>query len=103
LSELLNALREALADRYALERELGRGGMATVFLAEDLKHRRKVAIKVLHAEIAAAIGPDRSCARSRSPLDSSIRISCRYHDSGAAGAISSTSCPSLRASHCRIG
>lgn len=59
MAELLDTLRDALADRYALERELGRGGMATVFLAQDLKHRRKVAIKVLHPEIASAIGPER--------------------------------------------
>jgi len=59
VAELLNTLRDALADRYALERELGRGGMATVFLAEDLKHRRKVAIKVLHPDLAAAIGIER--------------------------------------------
>ena len=59
LAELVDTLREALADRYAVQRELGRGGMATVFLAEDLKHRRSVAIKVLHAELAAQIGPDR--------------------------------------------
>jgi serine/threonine-protein kinase len=48
-----------MADRYRLERELGRGGMATVYLAEDLKHHRKVAIKVLRPELAATIGPDR--------------------------------------------
>ncbi len=59
MSELFDALAPALADRYTLERELGHGGMATVFLAGDVKHRRKVAIKVLHPEIAAAIGPDR--------------------------------------------
>ena len=59
MAELLDTLRDALADRYALERELGHGGMATVFLAQDLKHRRKVAIKVLKPEIAAAIGPER--------------------------------------------
>src|SRR3989449_7797043 len=52
-------LRAALADRYALERELGRGGMATVYLARDLKHGRPVAIKVLRPEIAAALGPER--------------------------------------------
>src|SRR5881396_2287766 len=57
--DLLDSLREAVADRYAVERELGRGGMATVFLAEDLKHRRPVAIKVLHPELAAAVGADR--------------------------------------------
>jgi len=59
LAELLETLREALADRYAVQRELGRGGMATVFLAQDLKHHRSVAIKVLHAELASQIGPDR--------------------------------------------
>jgi serine/threonine-protein kinase len=59
LSELFDALKDALADRYTLERELGRGGMATVYLAGDVKHRRKVAIKVLHPEIGAAIGPER--------------------------------------------
>jgi serine/threonine protein kinase len=59
MPDLLAILRDALADRYAVERELGRGGMATVFLAEDLKHRRPVAIKVLHPELAAAVGADR--------------------------------------------
>jgi serine/threonine-protein kinase len=59
LSDLFETLREALADRYALEREVGRGGMATVYLAEDLKHRRKVALKVLHPDISAAIGTER--------------------------------------------
>jgi eukaryotic-like serine/threonine-protein kinase len=57
--ELLDSLRDALADRYAVERELGRGGMATVFLAEDRKHGRQVAIKVLHSELAAALGAER--------------------------------------------
>jgi serine/threonine-protein kinase len=52
-------LAAALADRYRMERELGRGGMATVYLAEDLKHHRKVAIKVLRPELAAALGPER--------------------------------------------
>jgi serine/threonine protein kinase/Tfp pilus assembly protein PilF len=54
-----SALTTALADRYSIERELGRGGMATVFLAEDTKHHRKVAIKVLNSEIAASLGGDR--------------------------------------------
>ena len=52
-------LARALETTYRLEREIGRGGMATVYLAEDLKHRRKVAVKVLHPELAAAIGPTR--------------------------------------------
>ena len=52
-------LEAALADRYRIERELGQGGMATVYLAHDLKHDRKVAIKVLRPELAATIGADR--------------------------------------------
>src|SRR5207247_11120637 len=49
----------ALADHYTVERELGRGGMATVYLAEEKKHGRKVAIKVLRPEITAALGTER--------------------------------------------
>ncbi|MEO8227559.1 MAG: protein kinase, partial [Gemmatimonadota bacterium] len=52
-------LTAALADRYRIEREVGAGGMATVYLAEDLRHHRKVAIKVVHPELAAVIGPER--------------------------------------------
>ncbi|MDH4131441.1 MAG: serine/threonine protein kinase, partial [Gemmatimonadota bacterium] len=55
----LERLRAALADRYRIERELGQGGMATVYLAEDLKHDRKVALKVLRPELAAVIGAER--------------------------------------------
>jgi serine/threonine protein kinase/tetratricopeptide (TPR) repeat protein len=53
------ALAAGLRDRYVLERELGRGGMATVYLARDLKHDRPVALKVLLPELAASLGPDR--------------------------------------------
>src|SRR6267142_46820 len=59
MRELEERLRTALADRYALERELGRGGMAVVFLARDPRHDRAVASKVLLDEIAAAMGADR--------------------------------------------
>jgi serine/threonine-protein kinase len=52
-------LGEALKDRYTLERELGRGGMATVYLAHDLKHDRRVALKVMETSIAATLGPER--------------------------------------------
>jgi len=55
----LTRLSRALADRYRIERELGQGGMATVYLAEDLKHDRKVALKVLKPELAAVLGADR--------------------------------------------
>jgi len=53
------SLRAALADGYRIERELGQGGMVTVYLAEDLKHRRRVAVKVLRPELAVALGADR--------------------------------------------
>ena len=53
------ALRSALADRYRIERELGQGGMATVYLAQDLRHDRKVAVKVLKPELAAVLGAER--------------------------------------------
>jgi serine/threonine-protein kinase len=59
LSDPLDTLKAALADHYAIERELGRGGMATVYLARDLKHERPVALKVLHPELAATLGPER--------------------------------------------
>src|SRR5512132_3469074 len=52
-------LSTALADRYRIERELGQGGMATVYLAQDLKHDRKVALKVLKPELAAVLGAER--------------------------------------------
>jgi Tol biopolymer transport system component len=59
VSDRLAALAAALADRYRLERELGAGGMATVYLAQDPKHDRKVAIKVLRPELSAVIGAER--------------------------------------------
>jgi serine/threonine-protein kinase len=80
----ISSLRAALATRYRLERELGRGGMATVFLAQDLKHDRPVALKVLHPEIAAALGTERFhqeimlAARLQHPHILSV------HDSGEA-------------------
>ncbi|HKC37905.1 MAG TPA: serine/threonine-protein kinase, partial [Gemmatimonadales bacterium] len=56
---LQESLRTGLADRYQIDRELGHGGMAVVFLAQDLKHHRQVAIKVLRPELAQALGADR--------------------------------------------
>ena len=85
MADLLETLRDALVEHYAVERELGRGGMATVFLAEDLKHQRPVAIKVLHSELAAALGSDRFlreieiAARLRHPHILPL------YDSGSAG------------------
>jgi serine/threonine protein kinase len=59
MSEPATRLGTALSGRYRIERELGQGGMATVYLAHDVKHDRDVAIKVLHPELAAALGGDR--------------------------------------------
>jgi tetratricopeptide (TPR) repeat protein len=57
--DVLDGLGVALAGRYSVERELGRGGMATVYLAQDLRHDRPIAVKVLHPELAATLGPER--------------------------------------------
>jgi serine/threonine protein kinase/tetratricopeptide (TPR) repeat protein len=59
MADAFDSLKAALADRYALEHELGRGGMATVYLARDLKHERLVAVKVLRPELAASLGAER--------------------------------------------
>ncbi len=59
MPDSLDHLKTALAERYRIERELGAGGMATVYLAEDLKHKRKVALKVLKPELAAVLGAER--------------------------------------------
>jgi len=56
MADILDRLEAALAERYRIERELGSGGMATVYLAEDLKHHRQVAIKVLRPDLAAVLG-----------------------------------------------
>ncbi|HEV8613692.1 MAG TPA: protein kinase [Gemmatimonadales bacterium] len=67
----LARLTTALADRYRIERELGHGGMATVYLADDLRHQRKVAIKVVRSEISAGMGTDRFLGE--------IRLAARLH------------------------
>ena len=59
MSAVAERLSAALAGRYRIERELGQGGMATVYLAEDIKHKRKVALKVLKPELAAVLGAER--------------------------------------------
>ncbi len=58
-TDVLNLLRNALGGRYAVRRELGRGGMATVYLADDLRHGRRVALKVLHQEMSGGLGAER--------------------------------------------
>jgi serine/threonine-protein kinase len=68
---LLQRFQALLEGRYAIERELGRGGMAKVYLAHDLKHDRSVALKVLHPELAATLGPERFLRE--------IRVTARLH------------------------
>src|SRR5204863_1458754 len=65
MSDAATRLSTALADRYRVERELGAGGMATVYLAHDLKHDRDVAIKVLHPDLGAALGSERFLSEIR--------------------------------------
>ncbi|MFI5312416.1 MAG: protein kinase, partial [Gemmatimonadales bacterium] len=59
MSDLLPRLQSSLADRYTVEREIGRGGMAMVYLAQDVRHHRPVAVKLLHPHLAMSIGPER--------------------------------------------
>ena len=80
----LDALTAALADRYLLERELGQGGMATVYLAQDLRHDRKVAIKVLRPELAAVIGAERFVSEIRTTANLQHPHILPLFDSGAA-------------------
>jgi tetratricopeptide (TPR) repeat protein/tRNA A-37 threonylcarbamoyl transferase component Bud32 len=84
LSDLSQRLQSTLAGRYRIECELGRGGMATVFLAEDLKHGRRVAIKVLDPEVAAAIGPERFLREIETVARLSHPHVLTLHDSGQA-------------------
>jgi serine/threonine-protein kinase len=87
VTDTLARLATALADRYRLERELGQGGMATVYLAEDLKHARKVAIKVLHPELSAVIGAERFLAE--------IRLTAQLQHPHILGLIDSGECERL--------
>ncbi len=80
----LERLRVALADRYQLERELGRGGMATVYLAQDIKHDRPVALKVLKPELAAALGTQRFLREIRIAARLNHPSILPLHDSGEA-------------------
>ncbi len=59
LPDIIAELNESLVGRYLVEKEVGQGGMATVYLARDVRHERKVAIKILHPELAAVLGPER--------------------------------------------
>jgi serine/threonine-protein kinase len=83
--EHIAKLRAALANRYAIEHELGAGGMATVYQAEDLKHQRKVALKVLRPELSAILGGDRFLAEIRVTAGLQHPHLLPLFDSGTAG------------------
>src|SRR6476620_7560591 len=78
-------LASALGDRYRIERELGQGGMATVYLAHDLKHDRRVAVKVLKPELAAVLGADRFVVEIRTTAALQHPHILPLFDSGSAG------------------
>src|SRR5260221_5538319 len=78
----IERLRGALSHSYTIDRELGRGGMATVYLAQDSKHERLVALKVLHPELAASLGPDRFLREIKTVAKLNHPHILPLHDSG---------------------
>ena len=105
MTDSVERLTASLADRYRIERELGQGGMATVYLAHDLKHDRPVAIKVLRPELAAVIGAERFLSEIKTTANLQHPHILPLFDSGVATLdsrllalnCSSTSCPSWKA------
>ena len=87
MADVLEQLRAALGDRYEVERLVGEGGMATVYLATDLRHGRKVAIKTLRAELAASIGADRFLREIRVAANLQHPNVLGLYDSGEADGI----------------
>ncbi len=85
MSDLLSRITAALSDRYKVERELGAGGMATVYLAQDLKHDRKVAVKVLKPELAAILGAERFLHEIKTTANLQHPHILSLFDSGEAG------------------
>ncbi len=85
MDDVAEDLNAALSGRYQIERTLGAGGMATVYLAQDIKHRRRVAIKVLHPQLAATIGADRFLREVTIAANLTNPHILPLHDSGEAG------------------
>jgi serine/threonine protein kinase len=100
--DLIGQLQLALGSAYRIERELGRGGMATVYLAHDLKHDRPVALKVLHPDLAQALGPTASIARSSLPPGCNTPTSLPYSTRVMPPAISGSPCRTWMARACTI-
>lgn len=84
MADLLERLSSALADRYAVESEIGRGGMATVYLANDVRHERQVAVKVMHPELSATVGAERFLHEIRTVAGLNHPHILAVHDSGEA-------------------
>ena len=84
MTDILKRLRTALGDRYEIEREVGAGGMATVYSAQDLRHERKVALKVLRPGLAATVGPERFLREIKTTAGLSHPHIVPLHDSGEA-------------------
>jgi len=84
MSDPVARLNAALEGRYAIERELGEGGMATVYLADDIKHERKVALKVLKPELAAVVGAERFLGEIKTTANLQHPNILPLHDSGEA-------------------
>jgi serine/threonine-protein kinase len=80
----IERVRDALSGSYALERELGAGGMATVYLARDVKHQRDVAVKVMRSELTAAVGAERFLREIRITAQLNHPHILPLHDSGEA-------------------
>ena len=87
MSDPITRLNAALEGRYAIERELGEGGMATVYLADDLKHNRKVALKVLKPELATVVGAERFLAEIKTTANLQHPHILPLFDSGAADSV----------------
>ena len=85
MTDAFAPLNTALAGRYRVDRELGQGGMAMVYLAEDLKHGRRVAVKVLLPELAAAVGHDRFLREITTTANLRHPHILPLYDSGEAG------------------
>jgi serine/threonine-protein kinase len=84
MADVLERLKGALADRYRIESELGSGGMATVYLAHDLKHDRQVALKVMRPELSAILGGERFLREIRIAAKLNHPHILPLHDSGKA-------------------
>ena len=82
----LDALRSTLSGRYEVDREIGRGGMAVVYLARDVRHGRMVAIKVLNPELAEALGTERFLREIKTAANLTHPHILPVHDSGSAAA-----------------